>query len=163
MSQSQLIPFPFSSQVSFPISFISCLVSILTHLVSPSIFMSHSHYLISCLVPRPLWCCSHCNNPYNRDHIEQSLIDAVQRRSMSVVLQDLVCTKCQGVRQTYLDHTSLVPRLPQSGTRIHMQYVYAGRAWYFSSFEHDVIKVFRLRFACYSTNFAFNVCMIFAQ
>jgi len=49
---------------------------------------------------RPLWCCSHCNSPYNRDHIEQSLIDAVQRRSLSFVLQDLVCTKCQGVKET---------------------------------------------------------------
>ena len=149
----------------------TCPIPILISGLIPNLiyFMSHSHshssrltlniyvhYLISCLIPRPLWCCSHCNNPYNRDHIEQSLIDAVQRRSMSVVLQDLVCTKCQGVRQTYLDHTSLVPRLPQSGTRICMQYVYAGRAWYFSSFEHDVIEFFRQRFACYSTNFAFN-------
>ena len=92
-----------------------CLIPILPFHVSPSKFVSfpfshstsHPQYLcpiptilISSLVPRPLWCCSHCNNPYNRDHIEQSLIDAVQRRSMSVVLQDLVCTKCQGVRPT---------------------------------------------------------------
>ena len=79
---------PFSSHVSFPLSH----------------FTSHPQYLCLSftifLIPRPLWCCSHCNNPYSRDHIEQSLIDAVQRRSMSVVLQDLVCTKCQGVRQT---------------------------------------------------------------
>ena len=90
---------------------ISCPILTLPFHISPSIFVSQFHYIsylvsfplshsISCLIPRPLWCCSHCNNPYNRDHIEQSLIDAVQRRSMSVVLQDLVCTKCQGVRQT---------------------------------------------------------------
>lgn len=90
---------------------ISCPIPTLPFHISPSIFVSQFHYSsylvsfpfshsISCLIPRPLWCCSHCNNPYNRDHIEQSLIDAVQRRSMSVVLQDLVCTKCQGVRQT---------------------------------------------------------------
>ena len=30
--------------------------------------------------------------------IEQSLIDAVQRRSMAFVLQDLVCSKCHQVR-----------------------------------------------------------------
>ncbi len=43
------------------------------------------------------WCCSHCSSAYNRDLIEQSLLDVVQKRSMSFVLQDLVCTKCHGV------------------------------------------------------------------
>ena len=43
------------------------------------------------------WYCSNCNSIYNPDVIEQGLIDAVQRRSMAFVLQDLVCTKCHGV------------------------------------------------------------------
>lgn len=43
------------------------------------------------------WFCSNCENFYNRELIEQGLIDAVQRRSMAFVLQDLVCTKCHGV------------------------------------------------------------------
>ena len=105
---SCLIPIPISCPISIPFYVLFPLSHFISHpqylCLSFTIFLilfpfplSHS---ISCLIPRPLWCCSHCNNPYNRDHIEQSLIDAVQRRSMSVVLQDLVCTKCQGVRQT---------------------------------------------------------------
>ncbi len=43
------------------------------------------------------WCCSHCKNPYNRDVIEQSLIESVNRKSMAFILQDLVCSKCHGV------------------------------------------------------------------
>jgi DNA polymerase epsilon subunit 1 len=43
------------------------------------------------------WCCSNCNDFYSRELIEQGLMDAVQRRSMAFILQDLVCTKCHGV------------------------------------------------------------------
>lgn len=96
--------FPLSHSISHPqylcLSFTIVLISSHSHSPIPSHVSFPLSHPISCLIPRPLWCCSHCNNPYNRDHIEQSLIDAVQRRSMSVVLQDLVCTKCQGVRQT---------------------------------------------------------------
>ena len=98
------VPFPLSHSISHPqylcLSFTIVLISSHSHSPIPSHVSFPLSHPISCLIPRPLWCCSHCNNPYNRDHIEQSLIDAVQRRSMSVVLQDLVCTKCQGVRQT---------------------------------------------------------------
>ena len=46
---------------------------------------------------RTQWLCSHCKNMYNNDLIEQSLIDVVQKRSLSYLLQDLICTKCKGV------------------------------------------------------------------
>ena len=59
------------------------------------------------LTHRMEWCCSHCGTPYNRDLIEQSLLDTVQKRSMSFVLQDLVCTKCRGV-STHCCYMSLV-------------------------------------------------------
>ena len=49
---------------------------------------------------RVQWCCSHCKSPYNRDVIEQCLVDSVNRRSMAFVLQDLVCCKCHGVSGT---------------------------------------------------------------
>ena len=47
---------------------------------------------------RAAWRCSHCGNTYDMPSIEQCLIDAVQRRSMAFVLQDLVCSKCHQVR-----------------------------------------------------------------
>ena len=53
------------------------------------------------IVHRLQWFCSHCKSPYSRDDIEQNLVEAVQRRSMSFVLQDLVCVKCNGVGYSY--------------------------------------------------------------
>jgi len=49
---------------------------------------------------RSSWCCSHCGNEYNALVIEQRLVEAVQRLSLSYVLQDLQCTRCQGVSVT---------------------------------------------------------------
>ena len=58
-------------------------------------------YLHSPILPFPhsrmQWLCSYCHAPYNRDQIESNLIKAVQRRSDSFCLQDLVCVKCRGV------------------------------------------------------------------
>jgi DNA polymerase epsilon subunit 1 len=47
---------------------------------------------------RTMWRCSHCGNAYDLALIEQSLINAVQRRSMSYTLQDLICTRCNQVK-----------------------------------------------------------------
>jgi len=44
-----------------------------------------------------VWSCTQCNTPYDLDEIEQSLIEAAQRKSMAYVLQDLSCEKCKGV------------------------------------------------------------------
>ena len=46
---------------------------------------------------RAVWSCVQCKANYDLDEIEQSLIDAVERKSMGYVLQDLKCTKCNGV------------------------------------------------------------------
>ena len=46
---------------------------------------------------RPVWCCLNCGSQYNSEVIEQTLIEVVQRMSVGVVVQDLVCTKCRGV------------------------------------------------------------------
>ena len=50
-----------------------------------------------------------------------------------------------------------------SRLRPECEYVYAGRAWYLFSYEHDIIKIGpeffrteRQHFVCYSTNFMFN-------
>ncbi len=44
-----------------------------------------------------VWSCVQCKTTYDLDEIEQSLIDAVHRKSMAFVLQDLKCLKCNGV------------------------------------------------------------------
>ena len=49
--------------------------------------------------PRIEWLCSNCHAPYNRELIEGSLMAAAQRLSATYSLQDLVCTKCRGVRK----------------------------------------------------------------
>jgi DNA polymerase epsilon subunit 1 len=53
---------------------------------------------------RMQWLCSYCHAPYNRDQIESNLIKAVQRRSDSFCLQDLVCVKCRGVKEANMSN-----------------------------------------------------------
>ena len=55
---------------------------------------------------RAAWSCVQCKANYDLDEIEQSLIDAVERKSMGFVLQDLKYTKCNGVC-TLNDHLIL--------------------------------------------------------
>lgn len=43
------------------------------------------------------WKCVQCGRPYNTEEIERQLIEAVNRLSMSHVLQDLKCLKCKEV------------------------------------------------------------------
>ena len=50
-----------------------------------------------------MWSCVQCKANYDLDEIEQSLIDAVERKSMGYVLQDLKCTKCNGVLPKLFD------------------------------------------------------------
>ena len=54
---------------------------------------------------RPVWCCLNCGSQYNSEVIEQTLIEVVQRMSVGVVVQDLVCTKCRGV--SILEYTRM--------------------------------------------------------
>ena len=44
--------------------------------------------------------CPYCRNEYNMQAIEQMLITNAQEKSMAFVLQDVVCSKCQGVKET---------------------------------------------------------------
>ncbi|KAK3581719.1 hypothetical protein CHS0354_015350 [Potamilus streckersoni] len=46
------------------------------------------------------WSCVQCKAEYDLVEIEQSLIEAIHRKSMAHVLQDLRCTKCHGVKDT---------------------------------------------------------------
>ncbi|KAG1689536.1 DNA polymerase epsilon catalytic subunit A [Nymphon striatum] len=48
----------------------------------------------------PQWICSNCRCEYDTDEIEQMLIDALEKSSMSYVLQDLKCTKCKSIKKT---------------------------------------------------------------
>ena len=41
--------------------------------------------------------CPYCRNEYDMQAIEQLLITNVQEKSMASVLQDVVCSKCNGV------------------------------------------------------------------
>ncbi|CAC5377738.1 POLE [Mytilus coruscus] len=45
------------------------------------------------------WSCIQCHNVYDITEIEQNLLDSIHRKSMGYVLQDLKCTKCQGVKE----------------------------------------------------------------
>ena len=50
---------------------------------------------------RGVWCCMQCKTAYDMVEIEHLLVDALQRKAMASVLQDLKCTKCKGVSRTY--------------------------------------------------------------
>ncbi|XP_061624174.1 DNA polymerase epsilon catalytic subunit A isoform X2 [Phyllopteryx taeniolatus] len=47
----------------------------------------------------PQWFCSNCQAQYETESIEMALVEALQKKLMSYTLQDLVCTKCKGVKQ----------------------------------------------------------------
>ena len=84
------------------------------HLLIPHSFTSsfhihsfpHSTFLHSLIHPfhipsfscsRMQWFCCNCHSPYNREVIETSLIQSIQKKSVAFSLQDLVCVKCHGV------------------------------------------------------------------
>ncbi|XP_040208047.1 DNA polymerase epsilon catalytic subunit A [Rana temporaria] len=47
----------------------------------------------------PQWVCSNCQTEYDSDNIEMSLVEALQKKMMAFMLQDLVCLKCKGVKE----------------------------------------------------------------
>ncbi|KAM8886760.1 DNA polymerase epsilon catalytic subunit A [Spinachia spinachia] len=47
----------------------------------------------------PQWFCSNCQAQYETEYIEMALVEALQKKLMSYTLQDLVCTKCNGVKE----------------------------------------------------------------
>ena len=46
---------------------------------------------------RAAWSCVQCKTEYDLSEIEQNLVDAINRKSMAYVLQDLTCVKCHQV------------------------------------------------------------------
>lgn len=46
------------------------------------------------------WVCStsDCRTPYEKGEIEHLLVDAVRRKTVGYILQDLVCQKCRSVK-----------------------------------------------------------------
>ncbi|XP_062457421.1 LOW QUALITY PROTEIN: DNA polymerase epsilon catalytic subunit A-like [Rhea pennata] len=50
----------------------------------------------------PSWVCSNCQAQYDSDSIEMALVEALQKKLMAYLLQDLmsVCKKCHGVKET---------------------------------------------------------------
>ncbi|XP_065594891.1 DNA polymerase epsilon catalytic subunit A [Cyrtonyx montezumae] len=50
----------------------------------------------------PSWVCSNCQAQYDSDSIEMALVEALQKKLMAFVLQDLVCKKCHGVKDTHM-------------------------------------------------------------
>lgn len=55
------------------------------------------HNVSVVFVFRPSWQCPLCKSNYDSGEIESMLLDIVNRKSMSFVLQDLQCKKCQEV------------------------------------------------------------------
>ncbi|KAI1232850.1 hypothetical protein IHE44_0006030 [Lamprotornis superbus] len=50
----------------------------------------------------PGWHCPSCHVQYDIDAIEMALVEALQKKLMAFVLQDLVCKKCHSVKETHM-------------------------------------------------------------
>ncbi|KAL8180570.1 UNVERIFIED_CONTAM: hypothetical protein K2H54_028000, partial [Gekko kuhli] len=50
----------------------------------------------------PNWMCSNCQARYDSDAIEMALVEALQKKLMAFTLQDLVCQKCKGIKDTHM-------------------------------------------------------------
>ncbi|KYO36959.1 DNA polymerase epsilon catalytic subunit A [Alligator mississippiensis] len=50
----------------------------------------------------PSWVCSNCQAEYNSDSIEKALVEALQKKLMAFTLQDLMCVKCKGVKESHM-------------------------------------------------------------
>ncbi|NXS23064.1 DPOE1 polymerase, partial [Mystacornis crossleyi] len=50
----------------------------------------------------PGWVCPNCQVQYDTDAIETVLVEALQKKLMAFMLQDLVCKKCHGVKETHM-------------------------------------------------------------
>nr|XP_039327534.1 DNA polymerase epsilon catalytic subunit A [Saimiri boliviensis boliviensis] len=50
----------------------------------------------------PQWLCSNCQAAYDSSAIEMALVDVLQKKLMAFTLQDLVCLKCRGVKETHM-------------------------------------------------------------
>uniref|UniRef100_A0A2K5CE53 DNA polymerase epsilon catalytic subunit n=1 Tax=Aotus nancymaae TaxID=37293 RepID=A0A2K5CE53_AOTNA len=50
----------------------------------------------------PQWLCSNCQAAYDSSAIEMALVEALQKKLMAFTLQDLVCLKCRGVKETHM-------------------------------------------------------------
>ncbi|XP_063171878.1 DNA polymerase epsilon catalytic subunit A [Candoia aspera] len=50
----------------------------------------------------PSWLCSNCQSQYDSNAIEMALVEALQKKLMAFTLQDLVCLKCKGVKDTHM-------------------------------------------------------------
>ncbi|XP_004276670.1 DNA polymerase epsilon catalytic subunit A isoform X1 [Orcinus orca] len=48
----------------------------------------------------PQWLCSNCQVAYDSSVIEMALVEALQKKLMAFTLQDLICLKCRGVKET---------------------------------------------------------------
>lgn len=47
----------------------------------------------------PKWICTNCQAEYESDFIEMALVEALQKKLMAFMLQDLACMKCKGVKE----------------------------------------------------------------
>ncbi|XP_069475427.1 DNA polymerase epsilon catalytic subunit A isoform X1 [Ambystoma mexicanum] len=47
----------------------------------------------------PKWICTNCQAEYDSDSIEMALVEALQKKLMAFMLQDLACMKCKGVKE----------------------------------------------------------------
>jgi DNA polymerase epsilon subunit 1 len=46
-----------------------------------------------------VWECSHCHNEYNKYTFEKLLVDFIQRKVVSFQTQDLICSRCNNVKE----------------------------------------------------------------
>lgn len=50
----------------------------------------------------PVWLCAQCYVAYDNEEIEMRMIDVLQRKLMSYVLQDLRCARCNEIKRENL-------------------------------------------------------------
>ena len=44
------------------------------------------------------WLCNHCKKQYHKPSIESTLVEILQKKTLSFQMQDLVCEKCKQVK-----------------------------------------------------------------
>ncbi|KAI9558619.1 hypothetical protein GHT06_015407 [Daphnia sinensis] len=85
----------------------SCMSYILPEVICPT--CNHCRDIDLCRDPHesedrgiPTWQCPLCKSNYDSDEIESMLLDVVNRKTMSFVLQDLQCKKCKQIKRENL-------------------------------------------------------------
>ena len=80
------------------------------------------------------WECLHCHNEYNKSYFEKLLVDFLHKKSMTYQTQDLLCSRCNAVKENNTtNHCSIcsspfklsTPSLDVVSTYVFLNYFYS--------------------------------------